>query len=66
MHSDGNTAGEVMSESIFNQREMRRYNRGQAWLSLAILDFKSARRFLKRNKDICAAEREYERIDGVS
>lgn len=55
-----------MSGFVFDQAELRKWNRHQAWLCLAMLDVRGARRFLKRNKTIAAAERADERIDYVS
>lgn len=55
-----------MCAFVFDQEEFRRYNRQQAWLSLLILDFKSARSYLRRNKQIHAAERADEREDYVN
>lgn len=55
-----------MSGFVFDQAELRKWNRRQAWLCLAMLDFRSARRFLNRNKRIRAAERIEERIGDVN
>lgn len=51
--------------TIFDQAELRHYNRVQAWLSILILDFKSARQYFRRNKQLHHIERDEERIDYV-
>jgi len=52
--------------SVFDQAELRHYNRVQAWLSILLLDFRAARRYLHRNKQIHRHERIEERTDDVN
>ncbi len=51
---------------MIHAREYLNYNRGQAWLSILILDFGNARRYFQRNKNIRRMERLIERRDSVN